>query len=194
MIKEYTVFGDYITHIPEKTEHFISYINVPDKINILLDMPTQDIVKIISQLPIVEASSLLSTITDSPEHIQLVSQILLQLPLEKVYSIIPTMTVEPSNISISIIVSILLNMPISTIALIIANMRTPQIEILPTTINTSLVINLLKPIILSDLNMPIEKAALILSDPNMPQCQAAIILDNMIKEKSLLILSKMTTK
>jgi hypothetical protein len=157
-------------------------------------MPIQDIVKIITQLSIVEASSLLSIMTDSSDHIKKVSQILLQLPLDKVYSIIPTMTVEPSNISISIIVSILLNMPISTIALIIANMNIPQIEIIPIIINTSSIIDLQKAIILSDPSMPIEKAALILSDPNIPECQAASILSNMNKDKSSAILSKMTTK
>ena len=101
------------------------------------------------------------------------------------------MTIEPSNISISVIVSILLNMPIPTISLIIANMNIPQLIVFPIESNKSNMLYLLKAIILSDPMMPTEKAALILSDKNMPICQAEIILSSMIKEKALLILSKM---
>jgi hypothetical protein len=123
-----------------------------------------------------------------------VSQILLLLPINKVYSIIPTMTIKPSNISISVVVSILLNMPIPTISLIIANMNIPQLIVFPLGSNKSNMLYLLKAAFLSDPMMPTEKAALILSDKNMPVCQAEMILSSMLKETALLILSKMPSE
>ena len=188
MSKEYTIYGDYIIH-----ENFTAYINVLDDIKTFSTMTIDQKVSVISDLPIIEATSLLSTMCNLSENIQVVSQILLQLPINKVYSIISTMTIYPSNISISIIVSILLNMHISTIALIIANMNIPQIIIFPTESNKSTMLYLLKAAILSDQMMPTDKAALILSDSNMPSCQAELILSSMLKETSLLILSKMSS-
>ena len=186
MSKEYTAYGNYVIN-----ENFTAYINVPDKINTFSNMTIDQIVTVLPSLTIIDIASLLSTISDTSENIQRVSQILLLLPINQVYSIIPTMTIEPSNISISVIVSILLNMPIPTISLIIANMNIPQLIVFPVESNKSNMLYLLKATILSDPMMPPEKAALILSDKNIPICQAEIILSSMIKEKALLILSKM---
>jgi hypothetical protein len=188
MSKEYTIYGDYIINEP-----FSAYINVPNNIKTFSDMTIDQIVYLISKLSVIDSASLLSTMCDSPENIQRVSLILLQLPINKVYSIIPTMTVEPSYVSISVIVSILLYMPISTIALIIANMNIPQLIVFPIESNNSTMLYLLKAAILSDTKMPTEKSALILSDSNMPSCQAELILSSMLKETSLLILSKMSS-
>jgi len=182
----YTVCGNYINPIKE---NFTSYINSYNNINTLSNMTIQEIVDVLPQLSIIDCASLLSTMCDIPENIKRVSQILLLVPVIRVYSIIPTMTVGPSYVSISKIVSILLNMSISIIALIIANMTIPQIITIPTTSNYSLVINLQKGLILSDPSMPISKAALILSDNNISINQAALILSNMSFDKSLLILS-----
>jgi len=187
MNKEYTIYGDYIIN-----EYFSSYTNVTNNIYTFSTMTNNQIINVLFDLSINNIASILSTMCDSPENIKRVSEILLWLPMNKIYSIIPTMTIGPSNISISIIVSILLNMPISTIALIIENMNIPQIIIFPNESNKSTMLYLLKATILSSPNMPIDKAALILSNSNISPCQADLILSNMTKETSTLILSKMS--
>jgi len=174
MIKEYRANGDYIIipicHSLETIhENFTTYINSPDDIKILETMTIPEIAEIILKSSIINGSSLLASISDVPENISRVSQILLQLPITHVYSIIPTMSIISKRISIPIIVTILLNMPISVIASIIGNMNIPQVITFPVTTNRSSILYLIKSELLSDINMPIDKAALILSDSNIPR-------------------------
>lgn len=196
MNKDNTKYGDYII-IPEYScletiyENFTTYITSPDDIKIFSTMKILEIVEIILKLSIINASSLLLNICDTPENILRVSQVILYLPKSSVYSIIPTMIILSSYTNISIIVSILLNIPLSAISSIIGNMNIPIDIIFPATTNRYVILNLIKSEILSDINMPAHKAAIILSDQNIPRYQVELILSNMPFDKSSLISLKM---
>ena len=196
MKKENSKYGDYII-IPAYScldtiyEDFTTYITSPDDIKIFSTMTILEIVEIILKLSIINASSLLLNICDTPENILRCSQVILYLPISVVYSIIPTMIIISSYNKISIIVSILLNIPLSAFASIIANMTIPLDIIFPSSTNRYVILNLIKSDILSNKNIPAHKAAIILSDLNIPRYQVEIILSHMSIDKSSLISLKM---
>jgi len=194
MNEENTKYGDYIItsqyNLDSIPENFTTYITCTDNIKMFDNMKILEIVEIILKLSIINSAIFLSNICNTTENIQRVSQVLLYLPNTVVYLIIPTMIITSSKISISTIVSILLNMPLTAIASIIGNMSIPLDIIFPISTNRYKILNKIKSDILSDENIPVHKAALILSDSNIPRYQVDIILSNMSINKSSLILLK----
>jgi len=194
MNEENTKYGDYIItsqyNLDSIPENFTTYITCTDNIKMFDNMKILEIVEIILKLSIINSAIFLSNICNTTTNIQRVSQVLLYLPNTVVYLIIPTMIITSSKISISTIVSILLNMPLTAIASIIGNMSIPLDIIFPISTNRYKILNKIKSDILSDENIPVHKAALILSDSNIPRYQVDIILSNMSINKSSLILLK----
>jgi hypothetical protein len=189
-MKEYKANGEYIDY--NLYEKFSSYINVPDNIQILSDTIIDKKVNILSSLSIIEISSILVEMCNTPENIKIVSQILLKLPINLVYSIIPTMILDRSKITIKIIVNILLNMPLSTISDILENMNLFEIIIFPKVNDKSQFVNEIKSAIISNDDMPPDKAIKILSKINPDR--VTIILSNLSNDKASIILSQLYKK
>jgi len=189
-MKEYKANGEYINN--NLYEKFSSYINVPDNIQTLSNTIIDEKVKILSSLSIIDISSILVEMCDIPGNIEIVSQILDKLPINLVYSIIPTMILDRSKITINIIVKILLNMQLSTVSNILENMNLFEIIIFPNVNNESQFLNQIKSAIISNDNMPIDKAIIILS--KIKPDQVNIILSNLPNDKSAIILSQLCKK